>query len=275
MLAGCASSKNNDRSPVAGDTTGTAALSMSQAGRSSADEPKDAPPPLSLVFQVDVYQLAVPFGTFSDNEPFWRRVNEQCVDVGTYDLLYKNGIRVGEAPLGELKEFRKYIAEVTPAQRLTVTATEVRNVEVPMKKDLPEQAIFYFDGANQVIGHSFERSENVISIAFQPTPRRPGHLRLTICPVVRSQKKVLQAGPRNDTREFEFVHPERMYELNMKVDIPRESFLIVTASNDAARPTSVGRAFLTLDAPAERMEQVLLILPKPYVAEPPAVGTLK
>ena len=271
LVAGCAAPADK-KQPQAGDKTGTATMSMSHSGY---DAPQDAPPQLTIVFQVDVYQLAVPFGTFSGNEEFWKRINEQCVDVATYDLLYKNGIRVGEAPLSEIQSFRKYIAEVTPAQRLSVTASDVRNVEVPMKKDLPEQVIFRFDEENKPIGHSYDRCENVMSIAFQPTPRKPGFLRLTLCPVVRSQKRVLQVNARNELQEFAFVNPERLYDLNLTADIPRDSFLIVTASTDAARNNSVGQAFLTLDGPAQRMEQVLLILPKPYVAGAPTGAKLQ
>ena len=270
VIAGCAAPQDDARRAVAGDRSATATMSLSQSGYVSDEVPKDAPPPVTYVFQVDVYQLAVPFGTISANEPFWKRIDEQCVDVATHDLLDSNGIRVGCAPLDELKELRKYLAEVTPAQRLTVTASDVRNVEIPMKKDLPEQVLFRFDETKRPIGYSFDRCENVMAIAFQPTPRKPGHLRLTLCPVVRSQKKVLSVSPTNEFREFAFVNPERLYDLNLTADIPRESFLIVTASSYATEANSVGRAFLTLDGPAHRMEQILLILPRPYVAGDPA-----
>src|SRR4051812_45992675 len=49
--------------------------------------------------KLDVYVLSLPLGTVSRNEEFWKRVNEQALDVATYDLLFKNGVRVGEAPL--------------------------------------------------------------------------------------------------------------------------------------------------------------------------------
>src|SRR4051812_7697836 len=39
--------------------------------------------------QMDVYQLSVPFGTVSKNEAFWKRIDEQCVDVATYDVIFK------------------------------------------------------------------------------------------------------------------------------------------------------------------------------------------
>ncbi len=264
LLSGCAA--RADREESAGAAPSPPAL-MTQPDR--ADEPRDPPPAMNVVFQVDIYQLAVPFGTFSGNEPFWKRINEQCVDVATYDLLFRNGIRLGEAPISELPTFRRYLSDVLPAQKLTVTAMEVKNVELPIKKDLVEQTIFYFDSSNRLIGSSFDRCENTMTISFQPTPRRSGYLRMTLCPVVRSQRKLLQFTPGNEERELAYVKPERFYDLNMRVDIPRDSFLVVAPSTDAARPTSVGQAFLTADGPAERMEQVLLVVPR---SSAPAVG---
>jgi hypothetical protein len=268
LLAGC-SAPGTGRPPQAGAASGTATVSMSQAGR--MDDSRDAPSPMHLVFQVDVYRVSVPAGTFSTNEEFWKRIDEQLVDVGTYDLLFKNGIRVGEAPLSEIHHFRNYIDNAIPAQKLTVTATEVRNIEVVMKADLPEQTIFYFDGSNELKGQSYDRCDNFITVSFQPTPRKPGYLRLTLCPMVRSRKTVLQVSPTNESREYAFVHPERLYDLNLCADIPRDSFLVVTTSANARLSTSIGRAFFTTDGAADRMETVLLILPRPYVAPRPAV----
>jgi hypothetical protein len=267
-LSGCAGGAGHDSAPPAAANSGVSTATLAQTG--GTDDPA---PALSIVFQVDVYQLALPWGTITANEEFWKRINEQCVDVATYDLLFHNGIRIGEAPMRELATFRKYLSDVVPAQKLTVTAVEVKNVEIPMKKDLPEQVLFYFDDQKRPIGHSYDRCDNFMTISFQPTPRRPGHLRMTLCPMVRAQRKVLQYSPTNEEREFAFVNPERFYELNMRVDIPRDSFLIVTASDQAARfPSIIGRAFMTLDGPAERMEQVLLIMPRPFVpSDPPSV----
>src|SRR5688572_30381845 len=61
--------------------------------------------------QIDLYHLSVPFGTVSGNEAFWKRVDEQAVDVATYDLLLKNGVRVGVAPVAEWERFRRVIED--------------------------------------------------------------------------------------------------------------------------------------------------------------------
>ena len=49
--------------------------------------------------RLDVYVLTVPYGTISRNEEFWRRVYEQAVDVGTYDLLIETVCEDNEALL--------------------------------------------------------------------------------------------------------------------------------------------------------------------------------
>src|SRR5687768_16144984 len=46
---------------------------------------------------LDMYQFTVPHGGVSRSEEFWKRVDEQRIDVATYDLLLKNGLRVGVA----------------------------------------------------------------------------------------------------------------------------------------------------------------------------------
>jgi len=75
--------------------------------------------------------LQVPYGTVSRNEQFWKRVDEQCVDVGTYDLLFKNGVRVGQAPISEWDYFRQ-VMEAHPAvtKANTLVGVEGKPIEL-------------------------------------------------------------------------------------------------------------------------------------------------
>src|SRR5690348_9537112 len=56
-----------------------------------ADAPRDAQSAVPLKVYMDVYQLSVPLGSVSRNEDFWKRLDENVIDVGTRDLLLKNG----------------------------------------------------------------------------------------------------------------------------------------------------------------------------------------
>src|SRR5689334_22204087 len=99
-----------------------------EAGRSLTSDP--AP-----VHALDVYDLTVPFGAVSRSREFWKRVDETSVDVATYDLLQKNGFRVGVAPASEWSYFRAIIDQHPVVTRhITVTSGGTGSVELEMKK---------------------------------------------------------------------------------------------------------------------------------------------
>lgn len=233
-----------------------------------SNAPRDPEPATPLVFHVEIFRLEAPLGTFSTNEEFWKRIDEQCLDPATSDLLQRNGIRVGIAPLAEMEQFSRFMEEVLPAEKLAITGTEVKDARIPMKAEVPGQNLFHFDKRNELIGRTFDRCENVINVSFQPAPRKPGELRLTVCPVVRALRKRLQFTQLNSEYEMQYVNPEWLYDLNFKADIPVDSFMVITPSPHADKQTSVGNAFLIKNAAAEQLEQLLIIVPQRYRVDP-------
>jgi hypothetical protein len=224
----------------------------------------DAAPAERLIFQVEIFLLAVPSGAISGNEEFWKRIDEQTLSPDTYDLLYKNGIRVGEAPLAELQHFAKFMDGIVPIQRFMVTGTEVQNMHIEMKTNLPEQMIMYIDRNHTLVGDTYGRCDNIMNISFEPAFRKPGQLRLTLCPMVRVTRKQLRFTSRNTPFEdIVYVNPEAFYDLNFKVDLPTEEFLIVSPSPQASLSGSLGNAFLTKDGPTDKLEQVLIVRSTP------------
>lgn len=235
-------------------------------GDADPDAPRDPQPVVPLVFHVDVYQLSLPAGAVSGNAEFWNRLNEQILDPATYDVLQRNGLRVGEASFADWPFFRDLIDQHpgTVAQAQAV-AREVKNLELEMKKDVQFQDIFYYDARNQLIGRSFERCDNVVAVSFQPTPRRPGFMRLTLAPLVRGLRKRLEYSTiNNELAEVQFVSPETFYDCNLRLDVPLQSFIVVGPSPESASQTSIGAAFLLKDEKGQRQEQVLIIVPRPY-----------
>ena len=267
MLAiGCG---GNSKTPPASAKmqSGGKVMSMAHGAQPApADAPRDAVTSATITFQVEVYRVSVPYGTFTGNEAFWKRMDEQCVDAFTCDILNRNGIRVGQAPIGELDFFRKFMEEKPVISKMTTTATEAPLVEVEMQKDLPEQTISVY--APDLRIRDYDGSSNVFNMSFQPAPRKPGCLRLTLAPMVRSHRKHFQFTQLNNETEIKYVHPETFYDLNLRVDIPRDQFFIVMPSAEARHDTSVGRAFLTSAGTLDRMEQILLIIPRAMAVDP-------
>ena len=241
-------------------------MSMAQGAQPApVDGPRDAAAAQTLMFQVEVYRITVPFGTFTGNEAFWKRMDEKCVDAFKNDLLNRNGIRVGQAPLNELDFFRKFMEEKPVISKITTTATEVPLVELEMRPDLPEQTISFYNPDLRM--RDYDASSNVLNLSFQPAPRKPGCMRLTLAPMVRSHRKHFQFTQLNNETELQYIAPETFYDLNLRVDIPKDTFFIVMPSDDARYATSVGRAFLTKDGPIDRLEQILLVIPRAVTNE--------
>jgi hypothetical protein len=212
--------------------------------------------------RVEIYQLLVPFGTISKNAEFWKHIDENAVDVSTYELLLKNGVRVGQAPVAEWQYFRDIMSQY-PAitQQASLVAAEAKPVELPVRKQIVNQDLFYFDAKNRMQGQSFDACENIINLSFQQTPRRTDAMRVTLCPVVRAQQKRLEWSPLNNELEITYTAPQRLYDLNLRTDVPVDSFLIVAPSSEATWPTSIGNNFLVTPGDADRMETVLLVIP--------------
>src|SRR5439155_3974279 len=104
---------------------------------------------------------------------------------------------------------------------------------------------------------------NYIVLAFQPTPRKPGTARISLAPMVRSLRKRLEFSPAsNEEREIVYKCDETFY-LNINVDVPANHLLVTSPSAQAGNSTSLGHIFMTKDAPAEQLEQVILIFPRP------------
>jgi hypothetical protein len=227
----------------------------------------DATPAVPIIVQVNSYKITMPVGAVSRSTDFWKRVNEKAVDVATYELLYKNGVRVGIGTSADW-DYLKGVLEQNPAltQRSTATGSDVRDLDTELKLKVPYQDLFYYDAGGELVGRTHERCDNLLRMAFQSAPRKPDTVRITLCPVIRSlRERIVPVGDVN-TRSYPFIHPEQLYDLNLVVDVPFDGFLVVAPSPEAKWPTSLGNNFLVDDGSAEQKETLLVFRPIPFRA---------
>jgi len=231
--------------------------------------PADPPVMFRPTVNLSIYHLRVPLGVVSGSEEFWKRVDEHAVDVSTYDVLYKNGIRVGKAPITELDAFLK-ILDRNPMQTLPTVfvASGAKTIELPMKKAAMDQVLYDFDLKNTLTVRSYEECDNIFCIEFGPARRKPGDVRFSACPMVRTLRKRLVATGDLDTQEVEYKSPEKYFQLNLRTDIPLDGLLILGPSPEAKSTMSLGHAFFMLAGATEQQEDVLLILPQAMKARP-------
>jgi hypothetical protein len=215
------------------------------------------------VLHLDVYQVAVPLGAVSRSEQFWKRVDEERVDPATYDVLLKNGVRVGIAPTAEWDFFRD-ILERHNARAVwgSVMAGGSGSLELSMKKGVASQNIFYLSDRNELIGQTYEKCENLLGVSFWPEPRTPGAMLLNVSPTVRARRSRFEFKRNGEENEIVEVRPQYLYDLNLRTVIPPDSFLVLAPSEGGRWPTSIGNAFLAIDGAAEQREQVLLFVPR-------------
>src|SRR5688572_6613483 len=113
-----------------------------------AVKPEDPPIVLKPQVNLSIVRVAVPVGAVSRGDGFWRRVDEQSgIDVATYEVLYKNGMRVGQAPLAELENFTRLLESLsgrTPEPAI-FAAAGTRGIELSMRKNVQDAVLYDFD----------------------------------------------------------------------------------------------------------------------------------
>lgn len=272
VVCGCtlddsAPASSEPPAPVQVTSRSDPVVALAQNPETKESSSKDAQPNVLIVFRLECYQITVPYGSISRNEEFWKRLNEQCVRQDTYDLLFKNGFRVGTAPFSEWDSIKEFIQQNPgTVQTMATIGAEMKNLELEMKKGLLYQNLFAFDPSNELIGRTYERCDNFFNISYQKAPRKYGEVRLSIAPTVRSTIKRIFATAINNEFEIEERKPTSYY-LGLTVDIPIESFVVLAPSVESSKATSLGKAFLVTDNPAEQMETVLVVLARPFRTE--------
>lgn len=215
------------------------------------------------LFHLDVYMLSVPIGTVSRNIEFWKRVDEQQIDPPTYDLLLKNGLRVGVAPNREWAFFKQILdAHKADTRSGTASAGGSGSVSLPMKQAVGEQTIFYLSDQNKLYGRTYVKCDNLLGVSFWPEPRQPDAMRMALTPIVKAVRARLEFRRNGQEQEIVEVRPEYLYDLNLRVTIPGEHFLVLAPSEHGRWSTSLGNTFFMTDGAAEQKETVLIFAPK-------------
>lgn len=228
-------------------------------------DPKDAQRSLSLMYSVEVWEILLPRDSVSTDEAFWKRVNEQAVDLPTYDVLFKNGLRVGELPVQELNSLRALVDE-RKGQRTQMVGIAGKYIEIPISAGIERQTLFYFNRSNQLIGRTYDRCDNVMYFSFEPTPRKPDQIRLALTPAVRGLNKRWQIStiPGRTERPIEYKNEEFHYDANLRLDLPLNSVLVIAPSTEARMASTLGGVFLIKPTPTQELERLLVIVPRAF-----------
>ena len=215
------------------------------------------------VLGLRVFELELPRGRVSSNKELWRRIDEQAVDAGTYDVLYANGVRVGVAPVAELPHVSETL-DTDQARRVDILGktTGRQTQELPLETGVFEKTLFWFDAAKRGRGRTFQRCDTLLSLSFEPSPGTPGSVRISMVPVVRSsQPQTVITAAGNDV-QVTLQKEETLFDLKLAADVALGQFLIVSPSEELRWRTSLGRQFFCREVTGELLERVYVIVPQ-------------
>ncbi len=257
---GCWPTKAKQNPPMEGDVP-VVVMPTAGGGDFQSTRPQDPVKTTQQFFELEMYELSAPIGAFSTNADFWKPFDETFLGYRQNELLKLNGFRIGKAPLTELAYLTDKLADAE-SQESSLIGSRGKDFELPMKRSLDRQDIFYFDQDGRMIAKSYEPSENIFALSFRQTPRTSDHVRLAIAPAVREFQERLTRGqkPGEDPK---FERPQTFFELGIELDLGADECLVISAADLAAQnKLVVGRAFMIEERPAQLVEKVMVIIPR-------------
>jgi hypothetical protein len=262
LLVGCEATKPAD--PVANTEEPaqqvTEQIQMSDVPRIEDFRPADAAPTLRKVYELEIYQLAVPRGTISSNDEFWKRLDENCLDFTTHQTLAANGIRVATAPQTEMQHLKAFIDD-PEAKVAKIIDNRAENVFLEMATGIREQRLWWYDRRGELVGRVYRFSDNLVYFSFRQTPRTLDKVTVSLAPAVKSTRQEYKVFDSGAEQRIDVTVPESIYDLGLKLDLSLDHFLVIAPSAVAKEVTNVGQNFFIRRDPAQEMERVLVIVP--------------
>ncbi len=227
--------------------------------------PRDAAPAVNLIYSIEIWEVFFPRNTVSSDEDFWKRVNESAIDLGPHDVMFKNGIRIGELPVSDIDYLQKLVAD-KKGQQTRFTGIAGKQIDLMITPDIDRQTIFYFDRENKLVGRTYDKSANLIYFAFETTPRKPGLIRLALTPAVKALNTRLQytQQPGKSDREITYINDEFHYDANLTLDLPVTSILVLAPSVEARDKCTLGHTYFVKNTPAEQLDRMIFIVPRAF-----------
>jgi hypothetical protein len=224
--------------------------------------PKDAGHPLEAIVRLTIHIVDLPAGTVAGDADFWKGVDELAVGPATAERLAHDGIRCGVAPKSQGRFFSNYF-DTQPSLVRTQYVNGIHAETISLDFNRPESSenLFYLNDHHDLIGRTYDNCENSLSLVFGPTPRLPGSVRMTVCPVVKRVRRTIGYTAGDGEIDQSKTIAESLYDASFTADVPGDGLLVI-APGPASKPvTSLGHEFLTRDDKAERREQVIVIVP--------------
>lgn len=233
--------------------------------------PDDPPlePEAFVMTQLDVYDIAAPAGLVSGDPEFMallEPLSDAALAQTPESQLQKNGMRMGLGAQLRWEEFKKVLEK----QPVRTTPTGVMGTsgraELTVQEAVPAQTIFYFDASGELVGRSFDSSENYWALRFNPVLHAAGTTHISLTPAVRAQRRRVEFSRSNGEMKVEYVQPESLFDMGLGVQVPRGKFLVLCpAAGSARQSTTLASAFLFSNDAGQKLEHIFVLSPRLFV----------
>jgi hypothetical protein len=217
-----------------------------------------------IIVQLDIYELILSHGRISRNDEFWRRVDEDHVDLANHDLMLRNGIRYGIGNTEDWPYFKQMIEEFCPKSKRGSTPPQPSGfVPMTMRAGVEAEDIWYV-AESGLTGRTFHHCDNILNFSYEAVPHRAGDTRIKVGAMVQDLQQQIDVTVLNQSRQVDIVRPFQLYDLKLEAIVPNEHFLIIAPSELTKIHSSLGSVFLLRPENAEEMEVALIVVPHPY-----------
>jgi len=248
----------------------SAPLASGEPMRRVADAQAAAPDRYTLVVQLNVFRVEVPFGLVSHSERLWRYLDEELHEVPVLARLHRNGFRVGRARTAEWDRVSELLRDMAGRSliRTRRLAWPARPAPLTLREHQGHQRIFTFTDQGLLEGRDYEPGDNVLMLTCHLNANDPSEVLLQVAPVVRSRTRV-RRWSRTEEGEYELGNKPvqtPVGDLQFTVKVPKGHYIVIGPGQAAARTTSPGHRFLTAEVRAARLETLLVIVPEVFAA---------
>jgi len=235
--------------------------------------PRTAADPESII-RLHFWRMIVPAGDISQNPEFWKLLDEDALDVSSYDRLYKNGLRVGRARINDWPMFVRFFEDHDAVCYQAMFAGFAGRGVVELEPDQPlmdEQTLFVFD-KHGLSGRTYVNCRDELDYEFHWAPHKTRTVRLTLTPAVLTWRQHADYNFADDPADVVLKQPENLFELGLRVDVEPGEFLVVGPSPEVVDPNLVGSHFLMHTTPTKKLEELLIFVGAP-LQQPAAPAT--
>ena len=179
------------------------------------------------------------------------RVDDSRLDAETRDQLWANGLRIGVGEATDLAVLADFAAAGDVETRAVVGSFQggPQRFDMPMPDDArtaqERPTTLLWHGPDGVGGRTFGPGSLDLAVTFSAAPGGAGRVtRLGIVPRVASRRALTRFLPSGGDGAFGYPADESIDVASFHVDVPDGGFVVVAASPEADRETSIGHAFL-------------------------------